>query len=476
MARYLPNPVNNLMADAMHGRISRRDIMKKGTALGLSSALMGTILRAESVGAQGTPAAAMPAGYSIEVPAGLPDLTGTTLNVMLGADGPGAAFDQANCDIFAEATGATVNYLKGAESATDRLTFYQQTFASSSNAFDFAMIDVIWPGILATHAVDLSEAVANSGVTYFDRIMQNNTVDDVLTGIPWFTDAGLLYYRTDLLEKYGFAAAPATWQELTDMATEIVAGEAASNSSFTGFTFQGAAYEGLVCNGLEWQFSNGGGTIIEDDGSVSVNNPNTIAAFERAKGWVGTISPQAVTGYMEEDGRGVWQAGNAAFMRNWPYAYSLGAAADSVIAGNFDVTSLPMGDMEGSSNAATLGGWQAFVSKYSESQEAATAFALFVASPEVQKARAIERSGLPTIADLYTDADVLAANPFFERLLDTFQSGSVARPSTASQDLYGEVATEYARTLNEILNGTASEVGAAVEDLAGSLEDIMADL
>jgi trehalose/maltose transport system substrate-binding protein len=476
MARYLPNPVNKLMADAMHGRASRRDIMKRGTALGLGSALMGTILRAESLGAQGTPVGAQPAGWSIETPEGLPDLTGQTLNVMLGADGPGAPFDQAYCDIFAEATGATVNYLKGAESATDRLTFYQQTFASESADVDFAMIDVIWPGILATHGIDLTDVVEASGVTYFDRIVQNNTVEDSLIGIPWFTDAGLLYYRTDLLEKYGFTAAPVTWQELTDMATEIQAGEAAANASFAGFTFQGAAYEGLVCNALEWQFSNGGGTIIDEDGTVSVNNPNAIAAFEMAKGWVGTIAPEAVSGYMEEDSRGVWQGGNAAFHRNWPYAYSLGAADDSVIKGMFDVTTLPMGDAEGASHAATLGGWQAFVSKYSEAQDAAKAFAGFVTSPNVQKARAIERSNLPTIADLYADADVLAANPFFGNLLETFQGGAVARPSTASKDLYGEVATEYARTLNEILNGTASDVAGAVESLAGSLEDIMADL
>jgi trehalose/maltose transport system substrate-binding protein len=476
MARYLPNPVNQLMADAMHGRISRREVMKRGTALGLGSALMGTILRAESLGAQGTPATDQPAGWSIEVPEGLPDLTGQTLNVMLGADGPGAPFDQATCDTFAEATGATVNYLKGAESATDRLTFYQQTFASESGDIDFAMIDVIWPGILATHGVDLSDVVEASGVTYFDRIMQNNTVDGVLIGIPWFTDAGLLYYRTDLLEKYGFAAAPMTWEELTEQATTIMEGEAAANTAFAGFTFQGAAYEGLVCNGLEWQFSNGGGTIIEEDGSVSVNNPQAIAAFELAKSWVGTIAPQAVTGYMEEDSRGVWQGGNAALHRNWPYAYSLGAADDSVIKGKFDVTTLPMGSGEGASHAATLGGWQAFVSKYSQAQDAAKAFAGYVTSPNLQKARAIERSNLPTIADLYADEEVLAANPFFANLLDTFQGGAVARPSTAAKDLYGEVATEYARTLNEILNGTASDVTAAVEDLAGSLEDIMADL
>jgi len=471
---YLPNPVNELMRESFTGRISRREAIKRGAALGLSATMMGTILAANGAGAQdATPAAeAQPAGWAITVPEGLPDLAGVELNVMLASDGPGAPFDQACCDKFAEATGATVNYVKGAESATERLTFLLQTMAAQSADIDVAQIDVIWPGIFASHAVDLADQVGDLG--FFDRIVENNTVDGKLVGLPWFTDAGLLYYRTDLLEKYGYSAPPTTWAELTEMATTIMEGEVAENSAFTGFTFQGGAYEGLTCNALEWQFSNGGGTIIEADGSVTVNNDQAKAAFEMAAGWVGTIAPEAVTGYMEEDSRAVWQGGNCAFHRNWPYAYVLSAADDSVIKDAFDITQLPMGDGDGASHAATLGGWQMFVSNYSEQQDAGKAFAAYMVSPELQKARAIERSALPTLGDLYQDADILAANPFFGDLFDTFESGSVARPSTASADLYGEVSLEYFTALNEILTGT--EVGPRIEDLSGALEDIMADV
>ncbi len=475
MKRYLLNPVNELMADAMFGRSSRREIIKRGTALGLGSALMGTILTAERLGAQGTPAAGQPAGYTIVVPEGLPDLSGITINAMLGAEGPGAAFDQACCDKFSEATGATVNYLKGAESATDRLTFYQQTFAAQSADVDVAQIDVIWPGILAPHSVDLTDMLEEQNVEHFERIVQNNRVDDKLVGLPWFTDAGLLYYRTDLLEKYGFTAPPMTWAELTEQAQAIQEGEAAANTAFASFVFQGAAYEGLTCNALEWQFSHGGGSIIDEEGNVTVNNEQARAALEQAKGWVGTIAPQAVTGYMEEDSRGVWQGGNAAFMRNWPYAYSLSEAADSVIKGKFGVTQLPMGEGEGATHAATLGGWQMMVSTYSQQQDAAKQFAKYMTSPELQRARAIERSNLPTIGELYRDQDILAANAFFAELFDVFETGSVARPSTASADLYNEVSIAYFTRMNEILTGRA-EVGPGFEDLASQLEDIMADL
>ena len=164
-----------------------------------------------------------------------------------------------------------------------------------------------------------------------------------------------------------------------------------------GFVFQGNAYEGLTCNALEWVKSNGGGQIIEPDGTISINNPQAAAAIDRAASWVGTISPEGVLAYQEEESRGVWQTGNAVFMRNWPYAYALGKAPNSAIKGKFDVAPLPAGGGEGARSAATLGGWNFAVSKYSQNPEAAIELALFLASPEVQKNRAIQQSNLPTI-------------------------------------------------------------------------------
>lgn len=481
---FIPNPVNKMMQDAILGRASRRDLIKRGSALGLSSALMGTILRAESVGAQATPGAspstAQPVGYTLTKPEWLDvDLSGQTVNAILGSDGPGAPFDQACCDFFAAETGATVNYIQGAESATDRLTFYTQTFISESEDVDVAQIDVIWPGIMQIHAEDLSQQVQelqDSGATFFERILANNTVDDQVVSIPWFTDAGLLYYRTDLLEQYGFSAPPMTWTELEEMATTIMEGEVGANAAFTGFTYQAAAYEGLTCNGLEWQFSNGGGTIIESDGTVTVNSDQAKAAIERALGWVGTIAPSAVTGYMEEDSRGVWQGGNAAFHRNWPYVYSISAADDSDLQGMFDITQLPMGDGEGAQHAATLGGWNMMVSRYSPNIDAAKTFAKYMCSVEVETSRALERSQNPTILEVYENPDVIAANPFMEQLFDVFADGSVARPSNVAADLYNDVSIAYFTKVNEILTGQHDDISQAMDDLAGELEDIMQDV
>ncbi|HEU0164477.1 MAG TPA: extracellular solute-binding protein, partial [Thermomicrobiales bacterium] len=251
MTGFLPNPVNALMRDAVIGTSSRRDLIRRGSALGLSATLMGTLLRAQSIGAQATPSASAdlnkPVGWSIKAPAGLrTDLKGKKITVMLGAAGPGESFDQATCDAFTAATGISVTYLRGADSSTDRLQFYLQSFGAETTDVDACQIDVIWPGTLAAYAVDLTDVYTSQGVSSFQRIVENNTVNGMLVGIPWYTDAGLLYYRTDLLEKYGFSAPPQTWQELTDQATTIRNGEKEGNASFTGFTWQGAAYEGLV--------------------------------------------------------------------------------------------------------------------------------------------------------------------------------------------------------------------------------------
>ena len=257
---------------------------------------------------------------------------GSGITVMLGDVIREA--DQAAIDYCNEQTGVNAEVVTGPQSATDRLAQYLQFFGAQSGDIDVMQIDVIWPGILAEHLVDLTPYIAPEDLqAHFERIVQNNTVDGALVGIPWFTDAGLLYYRTDLMEKYGFAGAPETWTELEERATTIQEGERqAGNTDFWGYVWQGAAYEGLTCDALEWQVSWGGGEIVEADGTISINNPQAVAAFDMAASWVGTISPEGVTSYREEDARNIWQAGNAAFMRNWPYAYSLGNDAESAIA------------------------------------------------------------------------------------------------------------------------------------------------
>ena len=213
----------------------------------------------------------------------------------------------------------------------------------------------------------------------------------------------------------------------------------------------------------------GGGQIVEADGTISINNPKAVKALETAAAWVGTISPAGVLAYGEEESRGVWQTGNAAFMRNWPYAYQLGNGDDSAVKGLFDVTTLPVG-AEGDTSAATLGGWNVAVSKYSTMQDVAISLALYLAGPEAQKARAISESALPTIVALYDDADIAAAQPIIPQWKNVFLN-AVPRPSAPTLGKYNEVSSKFWSAVHETLSGN----GSAADNLAG-LEADLTDL
>jgi len=471
--------INEFVASAMYRNTSRRELMRRAGLLGISASVIPFVLRSHGVLAQdATPAAgAIEVGSTIVVPQGLrTDLSGQSINVVLA--------DSASVDVpwieaanakFSEATGITANFVPGEASATDRLAVYNQQLGAGSSDNDVYQIDVIWPGILAQHAVDLSQALADLAALHFPAIVENNTVDGKLVGMPWFTDAGLLYVRTDLMQKYGIEKGPETWAELETMAKTIQDGERGSNPDFQGFVFQGLAYEGLTCNALEWQYSNGGGQIIEPDGTVSINNPQAIAAFDRAAKWVGNISPQDVTTYKEAETVNVFAPGNAAFARNWPYMWAGLQAADSPTAGKVDVSPLPKGDGPDARNAATLGGWQLMVSKYSKNQDAAIEYVKYLCSPELEKSWTVERAHTGTIASVYDDPDVAAVSEFIPRLKAVFQGGAVARPSTPSGEFYNSVSTAYFQQVNQILTG-ASSAEDAVKKIESELNDIMSDL
>jgi trehalose/maltose transport system substrate-binding protein len=370
--------------------------------------------------------------------------------------GEGGRWTRAAAEEWAKKTGNKVEYISRPNDASATLQQFQQYWAAKSPDIDVYMVDVIWQGILAPHAVDMKKYYNEAELKeFFPRIIENNTVGGKLASVPWFTDAGILYYRKDLLEKYGFKEPPQTWDELTEMSKKIQEGErGAGKGDFHGFVFEGKASESVTCNAIEWIYSFNGGSIVEPDKKVSINNPNAIKALETAKGWVGTISPKGVTTYGEEEARNVWQAGNAAFMRNWPYAYALGNDPKSVIAGKFDVTVLPKGGADGK-NAACLGGWQLMVSAYSKAPDAAADLVKFLASAESQKKRAIELTQLPTLPALYSDPQVLEKNPYWKNMLDVL-ANAVARPSTVTGADYNQLSTAFFQSVNKVLTGGES--------------------
>lgn len=360
---------------------------------------------------------------------------------------------QSGSEAWAQATGNKVKLVSTPADANERLALYQTLLAAQAKDIDVFQIDVIWPAILAPHLMDLTAVLSEQDrADHFAVLLENNTVEGKLVAVPWFVDAGLLYYRKDLLEKYG-KEVPKTWADLADTAKAVMDGEEqAGKSGLQGYVWQGRAYEGLTCNALEWIASYGGGGIVDDEGNVTIDNPQAAQALEMARGWIGTISPQGVLSYAEEESRGVFQSGNAVFMRNWPYAWALANAEDSPVKGKVGVAVLPQGDGADAHHASALGGQQLAVSRYSAHPKEATDLVRYLTSAEEQKRRALEGSFNPTLRSLYADAELVAANPFYKDFLPIVES-AVARPSTITGRRYNQVSSAFVRAVHGALSG-----------------------
>lgn len=375
---------------------------------------------------------------------------GVQISISCGAVGVELELCREGVSAWEEQTGNRVEIVSTPNSSTERLALYQQMLAAGADDIDVFQIDIVWPGILGGYFIDLAPYSDGAEKAHFPNLIENDTVEGKLVALPWWTDAGVLFYRRDLLEKHDFAP-PETWAELTAIAGTVQQAEReAGNSDLWGYVWQGRAYEGLTCNGLEWIDSFGGGTIVADDGTITVNNSRAAAALDLAASWVGSISPRGVLNYDEEAARGVFQSGRAVFMRNWPYAWSLAQGQDSPVRGKVGVVALPAGSPDGQ-RSACLGGWHLAVSRFSEHPAEAADLVLFLTSAERQKVRAVRGSYNPTRPALYEDAEVLAVSPFFDTLYETFETAN-PRPARATGTRYNRVSFAFSRAIHEILS------------------------
>ena len=383
---------------------------------------------------------------------GLPGTpTAATVSIACGSVGVEFELCRQGAQAWAARTGNAVRLISTPNDANERLALFQQLLAAHAQDIDVFQIDVVWPGILAPYLLDLAPHVAKAVTdAHFPVLIANDRVNGRLVAMPWFADAGLLYVRQDLLDKYG-ASVPQTWRDLTATAAAIQSAERkAGRSRMWGFVWQGRAYEGLTCNALEWVHSFGGGAIVNANGQVTIDNQKATQALRLAASWVGSITPPGVLNYTEEEARGVFQAGDAVFMRNWPYALALADRTGSAVAGKIGVAPLPHGD--GGMSSAALGGSQLAVSRYSSAPEAAIDLVRALTSTDEQKRRAINAGLNPTIERLYRDPELIAAIPILGKLRTIF-AGAVARPSAVTGRRYNQVSSEFWNAVHDVLSG-----------------------
>jgi len=380
------------------------------------------------------------------------------------------AADRSMLSQFTKKTGIQVKLIVGPESMTDRLQLYLDALERKSSTPDVLYTDVIWPGVLAEYTVDLKPYTTDGVKLVMPAAVRNDTVDGRLVAMPFNVEVGLLYYRPDLLAKYGFKKPPETWDELAQMARRIQDGERAEGrKDFWGYVWQGAQYEGLTCNALEWQASSGGGKIIEDNGTITVNNPRTVKALKRAKSWVGSISPPSVLAFKEADAENIWDSGNAAFQREWLWRGNpMGELSTAPEGGKFGITELPSG---GTGHVSVLGGQSIAVSKYSAHPREAAELIRYLMSRDVQMWHWQQSSVLPVLTEFYEDPQSLASRPGLDRMKDIITGGAMTRPSTITGRHYAEVSRAYYSAVHSVLAG---EVPAekAMADLESELVKI----
>jgi len=352
----------------------------------------------------------------------------------------------------------------------DAIPLYQQLLAAKSTDVDVLFLDVIWLGMFKNNLLDIKDMVpAAEKDAHFKSTLGAGDIGGELIALPAYMDVGLMFYRKDLLEKYGMQP-PKTWDELAAQAKEIQEKErAAGNNDFWGYTWQAKSYEGLTCDAIELIASNGGGTIIADDGKVTIDNPNAAEAIEKAKTWIGTISPEGVLGYDEEASRAVFEAGNSAFHRNWPYVWGTSQGGGGPLVGKVGMMPLPVGKA-GEKSSGCLGPMYYGVNKYSAKPELAVEFTRFITGPEMQKMRAIEGAYNPSISALYTDEEVLKKLPFLKDTEPAF-ADSATRPSGYTGTSYNRVSQAFYRAVHDMLAGEA-DVKEGLTSLAARLEKL----
>jgi trehalose/maltose transport system substrate-binding protein len=373
---------------------------------------------------------------------------------------PGLAEDLQD---FTRETGIQVKRLPRPDGSLNQLALWRDLLQKGAATPDLCSIDVIWSGILNQYLMDLKPHFTTEISSHHPVVVASYSVSDKLVAIPHHAYVSVLQYRTDLLRQYGYREPPKTWDELEMMATRIQAGERAKGEKdFWGYVWQGAVDEDLTCNGLEWQISEGGGRIVEDDNTISVNNPQAIRAWQRAARWVGSISPPGVIAHAKWDAQNIWFSGKAAFFRGWESDYSLITLHKPPRnTTQFGVTSVPGGR---AGRASILGGNGLAVSRNSAHPREAMELIRFLRRRDAQLMRATKHSEPPKELELYELPSVLDPYPQLAKLR---QHGGVvmARPSIVAGQKYEEVSRAYIRAVHSVLTGEKipSVVAAALE-------------
>jgi trehalose/maltose transport system substrate-binding protein len=370
---------------------------------------------------------------------------------------------------FTRETGIRVNDLPTPEDNASKLALAMDLLRNGAPSPDIYGVDTIWAEAMGQYLIDLQPEFSAEEIAAQDRdLLESYRVQGKLVAMPYNPNVEVLFYRTDLLAKYGYKTPPRTWDELEKMALRIQPGERAKGEKdFWGFLWSGAITsesEQLTAEGLAWQAAEGGGHIIEPDGTISVNNPDVVRSWERAAHWLGWISPPSVVSYTAMDAEDkFWESGTAAFQLGWAEMYEVDAV-DKPFRDKVGVTSVPAGK---SARVATLGAYSLGISRTSAHRAEAIKLVQFLIRKQAQM-MASTHNEKPGRKVEYFEVPLVTQKiyPWWCKPGESSGSAVVLRPSGVAGSKYEEVSKAYSDALHSVLTreSTAPAAAAALEN------------
>lgn len=331
---------------------------------------------------------------------------------------------------------------------TDRASL-TTSISGGSTTPDVYMGDVVWPAQFASAnlAEPLSDVLPQSFFSRFSKgLTAGATYNGKIYAAPFFADTAFLFYRKDLLKKYNLPV-PTTWEQVESESQQI---QKAGGAKY-GFVWQGADYEGLTCDFVEY-LADAGGNVLDSSGKPSLNSAAATKALTFMDSLISTgVSPKSVDTFQEADSENVFTQGNSVFLRNWSYAWSDSQGSSSKVVGDVGVAPLPTFKGSTGNGYSAVGGWDLYVNPHTKNLPATLAFLDFMTGTQAQGILAKNYSEIPTNAQVANDPSLKTISPVFANLANI---QFVSRPS--STPAYPNVSKAIYTNINQALSGSAS--------------------
>lgn len=361
-----------------------------------------------------------------------------TLNFLIGAP-ERPTWEPVIRDFEATHPGIRLNFVEGPNATNAVEDLYTSSFLLGSSPYDLVYMDIVWVPKFAAAGwlTDLSDKVSDADLTDFlEGDVAGGRYQGGLYRMPVRSDAGMLYYRKDLLDAAGLKP-PQTFAELLQISQTIQKSDAVP----WGYLWQGRQYEGAAAMFVEVLAGSGGFWIDPQTKAVGLDRSESVQAVKFLLETIQTgVSPRGVVTYQEEEARRLFQSGAAVFLRNWPYAWPLANAEDSPVKGKIAIK--PMVHAPGQESAACQGGWGWGIAKTTRHPKEAWEAVQYLTSLETQRKVTLSTGYLPARRSLYNDPEIVRTYDFFPAMLNVLENAAL-RPPIAQYAQASDILQRY---------------------------------